>query len=241
MYVVEVRDLWKRFGDQYVLKGVSFNVREGEIYGIVGPNGAGKTTTLRILATLLRPDRGDAVIYGKSIMREAHSIRKQISYLPEDVGVYKHLTGIEFLRINGMLYGLRNGVLEEALEFAVEISGLGKELRKPMGSYSKGMKRRIMVARTLMSRSKLLVLDEPTSGLDVEHAVHVRKVIRDYVRNMSATCILSSHNMLEIEYLCDRIGFMKDGKILLEGEPRNLKKELEVENLEEAFMKVVGR
>ncbi|MEM2733030.1 MAG: multidrug ABC transporter ATP-binding protein, partial [Nitrososphaerota archaeon] len=80
-----------------------------------------------------------------------------------------------------------------------------------------------------------------TSGLDVEHAVYVRKVVREYVKNMSATCIVSSHNMLEIEYLCDRVGFMKDGRILLEGEPRNLKKDLEVENLEEAFMKVVGR
>ncbi|MCF8885213.1 MAG: ABC transporter ATP-binding protein [Nitrososphaerota archaeon] len=241
MYVVEVIDLWKRFGERDVLKGVSFNVREGEIYGIVGPNGAGKTTTLRILATLLKPDRGDAVIYGKSVTREAGSIRKQISYLPEDAGIYKHLTGIEFLRINGMLYGLKNDVLEEALEFAVKISGLGEELKKPMGSYSKGMKRRIMVARTLMTKSKLLVLDEPTSGLDVEHAVYVRKVVREYVKNMSATCIVSSHNMLEIEYLCDRVGFMKDGRILLEGEPRNLKKDLEVENLEEAFMKVVGR
>lgn len=241
MIAVDVVDLWKKFGKRYVLRGLTFRVSVGEIYGLVGPNGAGKTTTLRILATILKPDKGSVHILGKNIVKDTNQVRKLISYLPEDAGVYKHLTGREFLKINGLIQGLRGKSLEEAVEYGVGISGLGELIDAPMGSYSKGMRRRIMVARSLMSKSRILILDEPTSGLDVEHAVYVRRLIKDYVREMNAACIVSSHNMLEVEYLCDKVALIKDGTIIVEGNPRQIEKEYEAENLEEVFIKVVKK
>jgi ABC-2 type transport system ATP-binding protein len=241
MIAVNAIDLWKKFGKRYVVKRLRFKVEEGEIYGLVGPNGAGKTTTLRILATILKPDKGDAYIFEKSVVKDTKIVRKIISYLPEDVGVYKHLTGREFLKINGLIQGLRDRDLKEAIEYGVEISGLGEFIDAPMGSYSKGMRRRIMVARALMSKSRVLILDEPTSGLDVEHAVYVRRLIKDYVKQMNASCIMSSHNMLEVEYMCDRVALMKDGAIIVEGDPKQIKGEYNAENLEEVFIKVVRK
>jgi ABC-2 type transport system ATP-binding protein len=241
MVAVNVVDVWKRFGKRCVLKRLRFKVEEGEVYGLVGPNGAGKTTTLRILATILKPDKGDVYILEKSVVKHTNHVRRIISYLPEDVGIYKHLTGREFLKINGLIQGLRDRGLEEAVEYGVEISGLGELVDAPMGSYSKGMRRRIMIARTLMSRSRVLILDEPTSGLDVEHAVYVRRLIKDYVKQMNASCIISSHNMLEVEYLCDRVALIKDGSIIVEGNPKQIEREYDAENLEEVFIKVVRK
>jgi len=241
MITVNVVDLWKKFGKIYVLKRLKFKVEEGEIYGLVGPNGAGKTTALRILATILKPDKGDVYIFEKSVVKDTKIVRRMISYLPEDVGVYKHLTGREFLKINGLIQGLRDRDLKEAIEYGVEISGLGELVDAPLGSYSKGMRRRIMVARTLMSKPRVLILDEPTSGLDVEHAVYVRRLIKDYVKQTTASCIISSHNMLEVEYMCERVALIKDGAIIVEGNPRQIEREYDAENLEEVFIKVVRK
>jgi len=227
--------LVKRFGSLEVLKGVSFEVDESEIFGLMGPNGAGKTTTLRILATILRPDAGDAIIMGHSVRNEPDSVRKSIAYLPEDAGVYRHITGLEFLSFMAGVHGRDRECVKEG----VEIAGLGDALRKPMGSYSKGMRRRIILAAILMLRPRVAILDEPTSGLDVVHAVHIRKRIRRFVEESGATAIVSSHNMLEIEYLCDRVAFISGGKIIAEGRPDELKAEHRAQNLEEVFAKLV--
>lgn len=236
MSVVSVDSLEKRFGRKQVLKGVSFEVSSSEIFGIIGPNGAGKTTTLRILSTILTPDSGDAVIMGYSVKDEPDKVRRNISYLPEDAGVYNHLTGYEFLKMMADVYGKDINHVKRGME----ISGLKSALDSPMGSYSKGMKRRILLAAVLMVEPKVAILDEPTSGLDVRHAVYVRKTIRDYVKMTGASAIISSHNMLEVEYLCDRVAFIDNGKIIMEGKPEELKEEFGAENLEEVFAKLIG-
>jgi len=228
--------LEKRFGRKHVLKGISFKVSSSEIFGIIGPNGAGKTTTLRILSTILTPDSGDALIMGYSVKEEPDKVRKNISYLPEDSGVYNHLTGYDFLKMMAEVYG--KGV--EHVKRGIEISGLKSALDSPMGSYSKGMKRRILLAAVLMVEPKVAILDEPTSGLDVRHAFYIRRVIRDYVKTTSTSAIISSHNMLEVEYLCDRVAFIDNGKIIMEGKPEELKEEFRAENLEEVFAKLIG-
>jgi len=227
--------LVKRFGSLEVLKGVSFEVDESEIFGLIGPNGAGKTTTLRILATILRPDVGDAIIMGHSVRDEPDRVRRIIAYLPEDAGVYRHLTGLEFLSFMAEVHGRGRECIKEGME----IAGLGDALRKPMGSYSKGMRRRIILAAILMLRPRVAILDEPTSGLDVIHAVHIRRRIRRFVEESGATVIVSSHNMFEIEYLCDRVAFMSGGRIIAEGRPDELKAEHRAQNLEEVFAKLV--
>ena len=236
MKPVVVEDLHKSFGDREVLRGVGFEVEEGEIFGLVGPNGAGKTTTLRILATILKPDRGDAWIMGHSVKDDPERVRENIAYLPEDAGVYKHLTGFEFLRMISEIYGVGRDGFNRGIEFC----GLGEALSDPLSSYSRGMKRRILLASALMIQPRVAILDEPTSGLDVRHAVYVRKLIKRYVRESGSSAIISSHNMLEVEYLCDRIAFIDDGRIIAEGRPDELKQIYGVENLEEVFTKIIG-
>jgi len=228
--------LRKKFGRKEALKGISFEVKESEIFGLIGPNGAGKTTTLRILATILTPDSGDAWIMGFSVKDQPGKVRSCIAYLPEDAGVYQHLTGYEFLKMMAEVYGKDLTYVKRG----IEIAGLGQAINSAMGSYSKGMKRRILLASVLMIEPKVAILDEPTSGLDVNHAVHVRKAIKNYVRENGASAIVSSHNMLEVEYLCDRVAFINDGRIIAEGRPSELKEEFDAENLEEVFAKLIG-
>lgn len=235
---VEVRDLVKRFGDFMALRGISFSVDRGEVFGLIGPNGAGKTTTLRILATLLIPTAGYVRVLGYDVVREASKIRSLISYLAEDAGTYRNLTGYEYLSLVARIYFKFKVDVEEAVEEAVKISGLGERIRDKMKTYSKGMKRRIQIARVLMTRPKLAILDEPTAGLDVFHAQYVRKLIREHVSEGGAI-VLSSHNMLEVEHLCSRVAFIHRGRIIAEGEPQALKMEYGASNLEDVFMEVL--
>jgi len=238
---VEVKELVKVYpGGVAAVRGLSFVVEEGEIYGLIGPNGAGKTTTLRIIATLLKPTSGSVRVFGLDVVREAPRVRRIISYLPEEAGAYRNLTGYEYLSFMARLYAASRRDAEEMVEEAIRISGLGDRIHDKVKTYSKGMKRRLLLARTLMVRPRLAILDEPTSGLDVIHALHVRRVIRDYARSHGVTVLLSSHNMLEVEYLCSRVGIVHQGRLVAEGEPRRLIEEHGVGNLEEVFAKVVG-
>jgi len=239
-FAVEAGGLVKVFGSIRALDGLSFRIKPGEIFGLIGPNGAGKTTALRVVATLILPTSGSAKVYGHDVVEEASEIRELIAYLPEEAGAYKNLSGDEYLRFMAKFRSESSEVLEETVRSAEEISGLGGRLRDKVKTYSKGMKRRLLVARALMAKPKLAVLDEPTSGLDVLHSVHVREIIKRYVKEYGVTVLLSSHNMLEVEYLCERVALIDHGKIVAEGTPEELKSKNKVTNLEEAFAKVVG-
>lgn len=239
-YVVEVEGLVKDFGDVRALDGLSFHVRSGEVFGLIGPNGAGKTTALRIISTLLIPTSGFVHVLNRNVVEEAADVRRLISYLPEEAGAYKNLSGYEYLEFMAKLVVDTNEAVEEAVVAAAKITGLGARLKDKLKTYSKGMKRRVLVARVLMTKPKLAILDEPTSGLDVLHSVHVRGIIKRYVEEEDVTVLLSSHNMLEVEYLCDRVALINRGKIVAEGSPNDLKKNADASNLEEVFVKVVG-
>ncbi len=239
--VVEVEDLVKIYpGNIKAVDGLSFTVREGEIYGLIGPNGAGKTTTLRIIATLLKPTSGRVEVAGYDVVKNSDEVRRNISYLPEEAGAYRNLTGVEYLRFMAELYAKSKEEAERMVKEAIEISGLGDKIYDKTSVYSKGMKRRLLLARTLMVKPKLAVLDEPTSGLDVVHALHVRNIILKYAKEYKVTVLLSSHNMLEVEYLCDRVGIIYKGRLYTEGKPSELIEEYKASNLEEVFAKVVG-
>ena len=233
---VEVKNLRKVFGNIIAVDNITFEVEEGEIFGLVGPNGAGKTTTLRILATLLKPTSGTVKVFGKDVVRDCDDVRKLIAYLPEEAGAYKYLTGYEYMKFMARVYGYGEDVIEEG----VKLAGLGDAIKRYVGTYSKGMKRRLQVARTLMVKPRLAIMDEPTSGLDVVHAVYVRDIIKNYVKKYRITVIVSSHNMLEVEYLCDRIALLSKGRVVAMGTPRDLMSKYGVRNLEEVFVRVVG-
>ncbi|UXD21388.1 multidrug ABC transporter ATP-binding protein [Ignicoccus pacificus DSM 13166] len=240
MTVVEVRDLRKVFGKKEALRGVTFEVKEGEIFGLIGPNGAGKTTTLRIISTLLKPTSGTVKVYGVDVTEKPEEVRKMIAYLPEESDIYLRLTGYENLKFYAMIYFNDPKEVEEAVKRGIEISDLSPEdLKRLTKTYSKGMRRRVALARTLMVRPKLAILDEPTSGLDVYSAIKVRNVIKRFVQETGYSVILSSHNMLEVEYLCDRVAFINKGRIVNIGKPQELKEMYNAKNLEEAFVKAV--
>lgn len=236
--IVQVNDLKKNYGNFEALKGISFEIQEGEIFGLIGPNGAGKTTTLRIICTLLRPDAGTVKVFGHDLLSEPQEIRKVISYLPEDAGAYKELTGLEYLRFIAKFFATDEKGFQQMVERGVEISGLSDRLKTKVSTYSKGMTRRLLIARALMINPKLAVLDEPTSGLDVLNAREVRDTIKEFVKN-GGTVLLSSHNMLEVEFLCDRIALINNGKIVKTGTPQGLKEEFSASNIEEVFTEVI--
>ena len=234
---VDARELAKKFGNIQALNNVTFNIKQGEVYGLIGPNGAGKTTTLRIISTLILPTSGSATIFGIDVVKQPDEVRKILSYLPEEAGVYRNLSGMEYLQFMAKFSQVDT---REAIKEAVEISGLGDRLKDKAKTYSKGMKRRLLLARALMTKPKLAILDEPASGLDVLHAYHIRKIIKNYVKQNGVTVLLSSHNMLEVEFLCDHVALVNKGKIVLEGKPVDLKTQYGSQNLEEVFAKVVG-
>jgi ABC-2 type transport system ATP-binding protein len=234
---VEVQSLTKKFGSIQALNDISFNIKKGEVFGLIGPNGAGKTTTLRIISTLILPSSGNVTVFGTDVVKEPDQIRKMLSYLPEEAGAYRNLSGMEYLQFMAKFSAADT---KEIIKQAIEISGLGDRLKDKAKTYSKGMKRRLLLARALMTKPKLAILDEPASGLDVLHAYHIRKIIKNFVKENGVTVLLSSHNMLEVEYLCDRVALVNKGKIVLEGAPIELKQKFGSQNLEEVFAKVVG-
>ena len=236
---VEVRNLSKLYGSVVGVDNLSFTVKAGEIYGLIGPNGSGKTTTLRIIATLIKPSKGAVKVFGYDVVKEALKVRSLISYLPEEAGAYRDLTGYDFIRfmLSLRFSGRR---LEEAVSEAIEISGLGEDLKRAVRTYSKGMKRILALSVVLASRPRLMILDEPTSGLDVEKSIEIRELIKRYNREYGITVLLSSHNMLEVENLCNRVGILYRGRLIAEGSVDELKKKTGSRNLEEVFMKVKG-
>ena len=233
---IKVDDLRKNFGEFEALKGVTFSVEENEIFGLIGPNGAGKTTNLRILGTLISPSSGVAEVFGHDVVKDANKVREILSYLPEDAGAYQYLNGEEYLRFMAGFYAHDKTTTESMVSAGKEISGLGERLRDRINSYSRGMKRRLLIARALMIKPRLAILDEPTSGLDVIQAYHVRGMIKDYAEKMGVTTIVSSHNMLEVEYLCHRVALINEGVIVAQGTPDELKTKYNSVNLEQAFM-----
>lgn len=232
--VLVVEGLRKFYGGLEALKGVSFEVGRGEIFALIGPNGAGKTTALRIVATLLSPSGGKVSFLGYDLKKQPDKFRERISYLPEEAGAYKNLKGIDYLKFMANFYAPTDKDAEEYVARAREIAGLGGRLEEKAGTYSKGMTRKLLLGRALMTRPELAILDEPTSGLDVINALEVREIVKRFSRE-GISVLLSSHNMLEIEFLSDRVGLIDKGKILDTGTPAALKDKYGAKNLEEVF------
>jgi len=230
-----VKNLSKSYGDHRAVDDVSFSVREGEIYGLIGPNGAGKTTTLRMISTLLTMTSGDIVVCGRDMRTEADEIRKCISYLPEDAGAYKDLTGRAYIRFMAGFF-TSGDEIEKMVEKGIGIANLGDRIDSKVQTYSKGMMRRLLIARAIMPGPKLAILDEITSGLDVVNAFDIRDIVRDIAKS-GVSVLLSSHNMFEVDQLCDRIGMIDGGKMILEGTPSELKERFNVNTIEEVFIK----
>lgn len=237
MDALVVKDLSKKYGDREAVKGISFTVKEGEVFGLIGHNGAGKTTTLRMISTLLSMSSGSIKVYGKDVKDEPNEVRKIISYLPEDAGAYKDLTGRQYLTFIADFFA--DGEERDAIvKRGMEIANLDDRIDSKVDSYSKGMMRRLLIARAVMTNPKLAILDEVTSGLDVVNAFDIRDLIKEMSKH-GVSVILSSHNMFEVDLLCDRVAMINNGELILEGTPSELKERYNAATVEEVFVKAV--
>lgn len=237
--VLEVKELSKQYSKVLAADKVSFEIGEGEIFALIGPNGAGKTTTIRMISTLLTPTSGDAVVAGYSIKKNPEKVRENITYLPDEAGAYKQMTGIKYLRFMAGLFVSDLDRINACVDRAKNICGLGDRLNDKIGSYSRGMIRKLLLARAVMTKPKLAILDEPTSGLDVLNAIEIRKMIRKLAEEEGMSFLLSSHNMLEIEFVSDRVGIISKGHLMVTGRTDELKERYSAPNLEEVFERVV--
>ncbi|MCR5540736.1 MAG: ABC transporter ATP-binding protein [Ruminococcus sp.] len=237
--VLEVKGLSKQYKKGvYASEKVSFDVHKGEIFALIGPNGAGKTTTIRMISTLLQATEGDAVVSGHSILTEPDKVRRSITYLPDEAGAYKTMKGIDYLRFMAELYADNKQQADSYVERGREICELGDRLNDKIQSYSRGMQRKLLLARAIMSKPDLAILDEPTSGLDIINALEIRRMIKK-LAGEGMSFLLSSHNMLEIEYVSDRVGIIAKGHLLETGTPEELIAKYNAENLEDVFETVV--
>ncbi len=238
MKAIEVGNLIKDYGNLRALKGISFEVNQGEIFGLIGPNAAGKTTALRIISTLLQITSGEVKVFDCDVIKEADEVRKRISYLPEEAGAYKNLSGKDYLEFIASFYSKSEKEKREILDGGIELAKLGERLKDKVSTYSKGMTRRLLIARALMVNPELAILDEPTAGLDVIISQEIRRIIKDFIKK-GATVLLSSHNMLEVEFLCNRIALIDKGLILETGTPQGLKEKYNAKNIEEVFINAI--
>lgn len=221
-WAIEAHGLVKTFGDQRAVDGIDLTVATGSVYGVLGPNGAGKTTTIRMLATLLRIDEGKASIFGHDVVKDAHRVRQLIGVTGQYASVDETLTAAENLDIFCRLQGLRGGAIKSKSEELLAAFGLTDAASKPLSQFSGGMRRRLDLAASLISRPPLIFLDEPTTGLDPRTRSQMWDTIRDLVAGGS-TVLLTTQYLDEADQLADRIAVIDTGRMVAEGTADELK------------------
>ena len=218
--MISVKNLTKYYGDFQALKGISFEIKSGEIVGILGPNGAGKSTTLRILTCYLNPTDGDAIIDGKSILNDEINVKKTIGYLPESAPLYNDMCVFDYLVYMADIQDLDKNKLNERLDYVVDVCSLKEVISKPIGELSKGYKQRVGLAGSIIHDPKILILDEPTNGLDPNQIVEIRELIKELGKEK--TVLVSTHILSEVEATCSRAIIINKGDIIADDTPRNL-------------------
>jgi ABC-2 type transport system ATP-binding protein len=237
------RKLHKSFNEHHAVDDVSFSIEKGEIFGLLGPNGAGKTTTIRILSTVLPPDRGDVTIGGYSISDNAAAARRLIGVCPQDLALYENLSPLDNLVFFGRMEGLSGKEARAQALANLELVGLMERAHEKMERFSTGMKRRVNLIIALMGEPNLLFLDEPTVGIDPQSRNNIYETIFS-LRDKGMTILYTTHYMEEADRLCNRIAIMDAGKIITVDTPDQLKSQIgppDKTTLEEVFLKLTGR
>jgi ABC-2 type transport system ATP-binding protein len=214
--MISTRGLVKRYGRVTALDGLDLNVPAGAIYGFIGQNGAGKTTTIRVLATLMLPDAGEAEVAGADVLRHPYEVRRLMGYMPDFFGVYDDLKVGEYLEFYGSLQGMRGPALSTLRKDLLELVDLAHKQDEYVESLSRGMQQRLCLARALIHDPQVLLLDEPASGLDPLARVEMRELLKELGR-MGKTILISSHILSELADLCTHIGVIVSGKLVREG------------------------
>lgn len=226
--MIEIKGLTKSYGSFIALDHLDLTVNSGVVFGFVGANGAGKSTTFSILATLLAPDEGDALIGGKSIRKDAAEVRRKIGYMPDFFGVYDQLKADEYLEFFASSYGMKDDEIQKQIPKVLDLVNLTDKKREYVDDLSRGMKQRLCLARTLMHDPEVLILDEPASGLDPRARVEMRDVLHA-LKEVGKTILISSHILPELAEMCDEIGVIDQGKLIAHGDIKAIQKQLSQE------------
>jgi ABC-2 type transport system ATP-binding protein len=234
--VIQVHDVSKRFDSLWAVKRLSFEVGRGSITALLGGNGAGKSTTLAMLLGLLLPTSGQIAIFGEDMLRRRDRVLGRMNFSSPYVDLPKRLTVRENLRVYGMLYGVPQ-LADRIHALSVELH-LGDFMDRPYGQLSAGQKTRVVIAKSLINEPELLLLDEPTASLDPDTADYVRGMLERYKARTGATLVLASHNMSEVERLCDRVLMLRAGLLVDSGTPEELLRRYGRQNMEEVFIDI---
>jgi ABC-2 type transport system ATP-binding protein len=234
---IEIRDLRKLYGSKAAVDGLSLTVPRGSFFGFLGPNGAGKSTTIRMLTGLIPPASGSITLLGLPMPEQEIEIKKRIGLVPDESLLFDRLTGAEFLEFVGRMYGLARPVARERAGELLELFELSGQPRKLIAEYSKGMRKRVAMAASLIHRPELFLMDEPFEGVDAVGARLMKDILLDQVRH-GATIFLTSHVLEVVERLCDHVAIINEGKIVREAAMQELRSASET--LEDVFVRVVG-
>jgi sodium transport system ATP-binding protein len=237
--MIEVRDLHKSFGKVKAVRGVSFQARDGQITGLLGPNGAGKTTTLRMLYSLLPPDRGEIRIDGLDPTRDAMAIKRTLGVVPDSRGLYTRLTARENIRYFGQLHGMPEVRIRQRIEELVETLDMGDFIDRRTEGFSQGQRVKVAIGRAMIHEPQTVLMDEPSNGLDVMST----RALRQYILGLKAngqSVILSTHIMQEVAALCDHIVIIAQGRVAADGSAAELQARSGCASIEDAFVALIG-
>lgn len=237
--MLEVRRLTKRYGALVAIDDVSFEVRPGEVLGLLGPNGSGKSTTVKILTGLLDPTAGGVFMNGRDVASDLQGFKRFVGYVPEEPYLYTYLTGPEYLRLVGRLRGVPERALDDKIDRFLQLLGIYDDRYQTIGSYSKGMRQKVLIAAAVLHNPRIVVLDEPFSGLDVTAA----RVLKAFVRALAAAgkmVVFSSHVLEVVEQVCSRVVILKDGRIVGHDSVEHLRATLQLPSLDAVFAALVA-
>ena len=236
--MLQTQRLTKHYGALVAIQDVSFDVRPGEVLGLLGPNGSGKSTTVKILTGLLRPTGGEVQLDGRDVLADLDRYKAIIGYVPEEPHLYSYLTGPEYLRLVGRLRGLADAPLNDKIDRFLQLLDIYDDRYQTLSSYSKGMRQKILIAAAVLHNPRIVVLDEPFSGLDVTAA----RVLKTFVRSLAdqgKMVVFSSHVLEVVEQVCSRVVILKDGRIVGHDSVANLRATLQLPSLDAVFAALV--
>ncbi|AAK78809.1 ABC-2 type transport system ATP-binding protein [Clostridium acetobutylicum] len=239
-YILKVKNIEKSYGERKAVKGISFNVEDGEVLGFLGPNGAGKSTSINIISTVVDFDKGDIFFKDKDIIKNKNFFKSNLGVVPQDIAVFSDLTAYNNVKFFCSLYGFRGKRLKENVEEALKFVGLWERKNDLPTSFSGGMKRRLNIACAIAHKPKLLIMDEPTVGIDPQSRNNILETVKKLNEN-GTTIIYTSHYMEEVESVCNKIIIMDEGEIIEDGSKDFIKAKYNKENLEEIFLCLTGK
>jgi ABC-2 type transport system ATP-binding protein len=223
--MIEIVGVTKVYKDLVAVKDLNMKVSEGDIFGFIGPNGAGKTTTIKILATLLKPTQGYALVCGYNVITQAYDVKRVMGYMPDNFGVYDDMKVWEYLDFFGAAYRIEKQRRKQIIDDVLALTSLTEKKDAAVESLSRGMKQRLCLAKTLIHDPKVLLLDEPASGLDPHARIELRELLKE-LRRMGKTILISSHILTELQDFCNAVGIIERGNLLYAGEIRTLTDQL---------------